>query len=703
MIIAIWFYNLQFYEATFLCGLSIFIFFRQYKIGKCFFLSLGCTLLLFTRIPNTINQVQSEEVRNIVFQDMKRTSDIKESPHGKSFIAQIENDKYIVFVPNNFNIGYTCRGSAVQKNVKFTPNQSITFYFLSQKITKQLTITELSCTNRHPLLHIQFLRDSIQTFFQIYGKTGEVYFNLLFGGSSESELIELDSWKALGIIHLISLSGLQINIILIGMKRLYHFFPLDKRYCKYINTLILVAYGILCIHSIAFIRIVFVKILETWSSKYLKFTFNSITTLLCLFLFPEAYYNIGFWFSFLMQMALILIQIIHIKYQIKALYSTLLTSAILFLVTLIISFVYFLPLSPIFLLTNLIFIPLFEYILLPILFIGICILPSQNEITTLLFVTNHLLSEVLFYIQSSFVNRYEALTAVISCIMITYNTLFHKTLKRGVYSIFFPLILILFSLSYIPKVSDTTLIFMDVGQGDSSILFLAETQTVILIDTGPPSAMYTKHLKRLLYSLGKTHIDHLILTHADSDHVGNVTEVLEDKEIRPRSIILPNTIHNGKIYNLIRKYSGTLYYVDKYTDAQSIFQSNQITFLNPGYHLSNENEESIVFQFRIGENHILYEADAGVEFEESSSFSFQSTTILKVSHHGSKSGSSRGFINKISPKYSIISAGKQNRYGHPHVQVLTELKKYSTIIETAHYGDITFKCHTNNCYLTPHL
>ena len=75
-------------------------------------------------------------------------------------------------------------------------------------------------------------------------------------------------------------------------------------------------------------------------------------------------------------------------------------------------------------------------------------------------------------------------------------------------------------------------------------------------------------------------------------------------------------------------------------------------------------------------------------------YNLQDIDVLKVGHHGSKTSSSKEFINEINPKYSIISVGKNNRYGHPNKEVLENLEE-SKIYRTDQYGSIMFKIKNN--------
>ena len=118
---------------------------------------------------------------------------------------------------------------------------------------------------------------------------------------------------------------------------------------------------------------------------------------------------------------------------------------------------------------------------------------------------------------------------------------------------------------------------------------------------------------------------------------------------------------------------------------------NKVYFLNnEGY--GNENDNSSVIYTELNNNKFLFMGDAGVDVEEDliKKYNLTDIDVLKVGHHGSKTSSSKEFIDEINPKYSIISVGKNNRYGHPNKEVLDNLKD-SKIYRTDEDGSIMFK------------
>jgi len=124
--------------------------------------------------------------------------------------------------------------------------------------------------------------------------------------------------------------------------------------------------------------------------------------------------------------------------------------------------------------------------------------------------------------------------------------------------------------------------------------------------------------------------------------------------------------------------------------------NNKLYFLN-NKDYGNENDNSSVIYTELNNHKFLFMGDAGINVEEDliKKYNFKDIDVLKVGHHGSKTSSSEKFINEINPKYSIISVGKNNRYGHPNNNVLENLS-YSKTYRTDQDGSIMFKIKNYN-------
>lgn len=123
--------------------------------------------------------------------------------------------------------------------------------------------------------------------------------------------------------------------------------------------------------------------------------------------------------------------------------------------------------------------------------------------------------------------------------------------------------------------------------------------------------------------------------------------------------------------------------------------NNKLYFLNDKVY-DNENDNSIILYTKINNYKFLLMGDAGVKVEQDliDKYNLADIDILKVGHHGSRTSSSKKFINKTNPKYSVISVGKNNRYGHPNANVLDNLEN-SKVYRTDQNGSIKFNIKNN--------
>lgn len=119
--------------------------------------------------------------------------------------------------------------------------------------------------------------------------------------------------------------------------------------------------------------------------------------------------------------------------------------------------------------------------------------------------------------------------------------------------------------------------------------------------------------------------------------------------------------------------------------------NNKLYFLNK-VDYGNENDNSSVIYTKLNNHKFLFMGDAGAEVEKDiiEKYNLKDIDVLKVGHHGSGTNSSEEFINNIVPKYSIISVGKNNKYGHPNKEVLNRLEN-TKIYRTDKQGSIMFK------------
>jgi len=230
---------------------------------------------------------------------------------------------------------------------------------------------------------------------------------------------------------------------------------------------------------------------------------------------------------------------------------------------------------------------------------------------------------------------------------------------------------------------------------------LTVNDTINLIDTGGVvmqsdskcmSSIVKNKTIPYLKSLGIRKIDNLILTHGDYDHIGEAINLVNNFKVE-------KVIFNCGDFNELEKDLIKVLEKKKipyYSCIKEInIDNNKLYFLN-NKDYGNENDNSSVIYTEFNNYKFLLMGDAGVEVEEDllEKYNLQDIDVLKVGHHGSRTSSSKEFINEIKPKYSVISVGKNNRYGHPNKKVLDNLED-SKIYRTDQDGSIMFKIKNN--------
>ena len=179
-------------------------------------------------------------------------------------------------------------------------------------------------------------------------------------------------------------------------------------------------------------------------------------------------------------------------------------------------------------------------------------------------------------------------------------------------------------------------------------------------------------------------------SHGDYDHIGEAINLVNNFKVE-------EVIFNCGEFSDLEK--DLIKVLDKkkipyYSCIKELnIDNNKLYFLN-NKNYGNENDNSSVIYTELNNHKFLFMGDAGVEEELIEKYNLKDIDVLKVGHHGSKTSSSKEFIDEINPKYSIISVGKNNRYGHPNDSVLNNLKS-SKIYRTDVDGSIMFKIKNN--------
>ena len=252
---------------------------------------------------------------------------------------------------------------------------------------------------------------------------------------------------------------------------------------------------------------------------------------------------------------------------------------------------------------------------------------------------------------------------------------------------------------FLPR-DEVSVTVLDVGQGDC--IHIRGPSADILIDGGSSdvSDVGTYRIGPCLLSRGADSLDYVFVTHGDQDHISGIREMLEDQTfgVRICNLVLPPAkYHDGVLQGLAftAAEAGTRVLVmdagEKITDGGLTLEClapEADAGLEPG------NEASLVLEAEYGAFRMLFTGDVEGSGENAlvSSGRLERCDVLKAAHHGSKNSGSDGFLDIVQPSLTLISAGRDNRYGHPHAETVERLKKTgSKIYSTQENGALTVR------------
>ncbi len=582
-------------------------------------------------------------------------------------------------------------GDKIKVEGEFTkPENNKTKYLFNYKkylyrknifyIVKASSIKKISSSN-NPYYHIKNI---------IISHLGnDPYLNtFLIGDKTYVNDNALRSYQENGISHLFALSGMHITLLVELISKLLKRFKLYEEDIFKYTTIFLLIYLFIVGLSPSLFRGVLFYILFSLNRIYYfyikKTNLFMFIISISLLINPNFIFDIGFLYSYLISLSLIMF-----SNELKSdnyIISLLKVSLLSFFVSTPITLYNFYQINILSIIYNLIFVPLVSIVIFPFSLIVFIIKPLSP--------IYHLL-----------INIMESISIFLSKIKI--GKLIFKRLPLVVYLIYFLIVLVfifrkkkeyiyliilLLSFHFLIPYFDRSdyLEMIDVGQGDSFLLH--SNNKNILIDTGGKmnneGTIFYNTIYPLLKSKGIKKIDLLIISHGDFDHIGDAKTLIDNFKVK-RVVINSNRI-NYLEKRIINKntfigYQGTYFKVGDF----KLIQLNE--------DLNDENDSSQIYLVTYKKTRMLFTGDASKKSEELllDNYDIGNIDILKVGHHGSNTSSSEKFIKEINPKISLISVGKDNKYGHPNKEVL-EVLGNSKIYRTDNMGSVIIKFKNKN-------
>lgn len=637
----------------------------------------------FINIKSKYNENDSSLQVKII--DYKKSDD-------KLVIYAKGKEKILINYCDDINISYGDYIYVKGKLIKPKDNTNFNLfnykkYLLSNNIKYTVKASNIKILKRNKNI---FYKLKNYIFFKIKSldKSKKYILTFIFADKSYIDKEMYDNYQNLGISHLFAVSGMHISLVTFILLKLLEG---KNEVIKYLITFIfLMFYLFLTNYTISMVRACFQFIL-IFINKLFKLNIDNSNIVIFLFsvliiLNPYIIYNIGFLFSFSISFTLIKFKdMITGDFMIKNIKTSLLS----FFVSMPILINNFFKVNFLSIILNIIYIPFVSYILFPLCLITI-LFPFFDSFTY--FVINFFETITKFFSSINLLTF--SITKMNIILVIIYYFIFlwiiksNDKLKKKIIIVFIFIVFIINNNTIV----NNEVHFLDVGQGDSILIRIKSKN--ILIDTGGNINFNISKNVLIPYfrSSGVKKIDYLILTHGDYDHMGEAINLVENFKVE--KVIFNcgpyNDLENELIEVLDKKKIKYYSYIKELN-----VDNNKLHFLQTKEY-DNENENSNVIYTKLNGYKFMFMGDAGVEKEKDilEKYNVSKIDVLKIGHHGSKTSSDKNFIDEMNPKYSVISVGKNNRYGHPNKEVLNNLDN-SKIYRTDINGSIMFKVKNN--------
>ncbi len=257
--------------------------------------------------------------------------------------------------------------------------------------------------------------------------------------------------------------------------------------------------------------------------------------------------------------------------------------------------------------------------------------------------------------------------------------------------------ILIFAFSLENKNKDLTFAMLDIGQGDA-LFIKSPTGVEILIDSGRDKSVL--NALREVMPFWDRSIDIVIMTNPDLDHIGGFEYIFDLYKVG--KVFEPGTYNDSEIYKLLEKKmkdKNIPRYLARNGLRIDIGDGAYIDFLFPDRDVAtwDNNDGSIIARLIYGNNSFMLTGDASSKTEkivlEKYNPKVLESVFLKVGHHGSRTSTSSEFLEIVRPKYALISLGKDNRYGHPHKEIIDRLRLLNIeILRTDLLGTIILSC-----------
>ncbi|HFI0256415.1 TPA: DNA internalization-related competence protein ComEC/Rec2 [Streptococcus suis] len=523
------------------------------------------------------------------------------------------------------------------------------------------------------------------------------YMTGLLFGELDSDFDQMsDLYSSLGIIHLFALSGMQVSFFVDKFRWILLRLGLTKEVVDKLQIPFSLVYAGLTGFSASVVRSLVQKILGNFGLR--KLDNFAVTVFVCMLILPRFLLTAGgvltFTYAFLLT--------VFDFEDFGELKKTAVESLSISLGILPVLMTYFYAFQPLSILLTFVFSFVFDVLLLP----GLSVIFLLSPIVKITWVNGFfiLMEKVIVWIAELgfrpwILGKPSGLVLMLLLVSLLLLYDFHRK-KKWLLGLGLVLALLFFMTKH-PLENEVTVV--DIGQGDSIFLRDIRGRTV-LIDVGGRVDFTAKEawqersreenaertLIPYLHSRGVGKIDSLVLTHTDTDHVGDLLEVAKQVQIgriyvSPGSLTVPAFVATLKEINVPVQ-------VVEVGDRLPIFDS-YLEVLYPNEAGDGGNDDSIVLYGRLLSTNFLFTGDLEQgELDLIKAYPNLPVDVLKAGHHGSKGSSYPEFLDRIGARIALVSAGENNRYQHPHQETLERFDEAGmTVYRTDQQGAIRFR------------
>ncbi|HEM2824240.1 DNA internalization-related competence protein ComEC/Rec2 [Streptococcus suis] len=523
------------------------------------------------------------------------------------------------------------------------------------------------------------------------------YMTGLLFGDLDSDFDQMsDLYSSLGIIHLFALSGMQVGFFIDKFRWILLRLGLTKETVDKLQIPFSLVYASLTGFSVSVVRSLVQKILGNLGLR--KLDNFAVTVFVCLLILPRFLLTAGGVLTFTYAFLLTVFDFEDLGQVKKAAVESLSIS----LGILPVLMTYFYAFQPLSILLTFAFSFVFDVLLLP----GLSVIFLLSPIVKITWVNGFFvfMEKIIVWVADLGLRPWIlgkpselVLLLLLVSLFLLYD--FHRR-KKWLLGLSLVLALLFFITKH-PLENEVTVV--DIGQGDSIFLRDMRGRTV-LIDVGgrvdfaakeawqerSRQANAERTLIPYLHSRGVDRIDSLVLTHTDTDHVGDVLEVAKQVQIG-RIVVSQGSLTVPDFVATLKEINVPVHVV-KVGDRLPIFDS-YLEVLYPDGTGDGGNNDSIVLYGRLLETNFLFTGDLEQgELDLIETYPNLPVDVLKAGHHGSKGSSYPEFLDHIGAKIALVSAGENNRYKHPHQETLDRFDSRNIqVYRTDQQGAIRFR------------